>query len=165
MGDDREKSSDARDRAGGVDSEEGDESLRQRVEEGLARILPEVVKKTFEAGLETLSLTDKGRLRSFVSDIRIPRDVAKYFLAQVDDTKNALLRVFAREVREFLENTDLADDMRKVLTSISLEVSTRVRFVPNDSSVGIKPEVDSTVRTVETRSSKQGKSKKKKSAG
>ena len=81
-----------------------------------------------------------------VGDLRVPRDVARYFLDQVDDTKNALLRVFAGEVRDFLEHTDLAEDLRKVLTSVSLEVSTRVRFVPNESVSGLNPEVESDVK-------------------
>jgi len=141
----------------------GDEAvdgLRQKVEEGLAGLVPEVVKRTLEAGFGTISRSDKGRLRTLVNDIRIPRDVARYLLAQVDDTKNALLRVFAREVREFLEHTDLAEDMRKVLTSVSLEMSTRVRFVPNEAG-GIKPEVQSKVRAPSKRAKKKKPSKSK----
>ena len=126
--------------------EEGEETLRHRVEESLERIVPEVVKRTLEAGIGTLSRPEKGRIRGLVNALKLPKDVARYFLAQVDDTKNALLRVFAREVREFLEHTDLAEDMRKVLTSISLEISTRVSFVPNESAPGIKPDVTATVK-------------------
>lgn len=133
------------------DRDESDEPLRQRVEEGLARVIPDIIKRTIEAGIDTISLADGGRLRSIVGDLKLPRDVARYFLAQVDDTKNALLRVFAREVREFLENTDLTEDLKKALTSVTLEVSTRVRFVPNDSAAGFKTEVESTVESVEMR--------------
>lgn len=127
------------------EDDDGEESLRQRVEEGLAKLIPDLVKRTVEAGLGTLSRADRGTLRGLVGDLRVPRDVAKYFLAQVDDTKNALLRVFAGEVRDFLENTDMAEDLKKVLTSVSLEVSTRVRFVPNDPTAATKPEDDKNV--------------------
>lgn len=133
----------AEDRRRGKDEvkEEEDEGLRQRVEESLSRFLPEVVKRTFDLGLETISsASEKSRIKNLVSDMKLPRDVSTYLLSQLDDTKNALLRVFAGEVRDFLENTDMAEDMRKVLTSVSLEVSTRVRFVPNDS--GLKAEVE-----------------------
>lgn len=133
--------------------EEGEDrdTLRRRVEESLERLVPEVVKRTVEAGLDSFSKADRGRLRGLVTELKIPRDVARYLLAQVDDTKNALLRVFAREVREFLESTDLAEDMRKVLTSVSLEISTRVSFVPNEATGGVRPDVTSTVKAVEPR--------------
>jgi hypothetical protein len=148
MSDDQGKAS-GRGRYGADEGrDESDEPLRQRVEEGLARIIPDLIKRTIDAGIGTLSLADGGRLRSIVGDLKLPRDVARYFLAQVDDTKNALLKVFAREVREFLEHTDLADDLRKALTSVTLEVSTRVRFVPNDSAAGIGAEVESEVEPV-----------------
>jgi hypothetical protein len=145
-------------RADAERAEEGEDrdTLRHRVEESLERLVPEVVRRTLEAGLGSLSRTEGGRLRGLVTDLKIPKDVARYLLAQVDDTKNALLRVFAREVREFLEHTDLADDMRKVLTSISLEISTRVSFVPNESAPGIRPEVSATVKAAEPRRRRKG---------
>ena len=147
MGESREKKSQPAEAA--TESAEAEESVRERVEEALTRFIPEVLRRTYEVGLETISRTDKSRIKNLVTDLKLPREVAKYFLVQVDETKNALLRVFAKEVREFLENTDLADDMRKVLTSVSLEVSTRVRFVPNEASGGIKPQFDSKVKMSE----------------
>lgn len=151
---DKERPKDVDEHRHDDDDDDGEDSLRQRVEESLARVIPDLVKKAVETGWGTVSRTDSRKILSFVNDIKLPRDVARYFLNQVDDTKNALLRIFAREVREFLEHTDLAEDMRKVLTSVSLEVSTRVRFVPNEATGGIKPEVNSTVLTSEKKSRK-----------
>jgi len=143
-----------------LEAEDGEDSLRRKVEESLERLVPEVVRRTVEAGLGSISRNEKGRLRGLVNELRIPKDVARYLLAQVDDTKNALLRVFAREVREFLENTDIAEDMRSVLTSVSLEMSTRVSFVPNESAIGLKPEVSSKVKAAETPRSRRGRKRK-----
>lgn len=147
---------------GGMDDKgEETETLRRRVEEGLERLVPEVIKRTLEAGYDTLSRSERGRLRNLVNEVRIPRDVARYFLAQVDDTKNALLRVFAGEVRDFLEHTDLAEDLRKVLTSVSLEVSTQIRFIPNEAGLGgLKPEVDSKAGAAEKKKKTTRKAKK-----
>ncbi len=132
----------------GAEIHEDEETLRRRVEEALERFVPEVIKRTLEVGLGSISRTETGRLRTMIQELRLPRDVARYFLEQIDDTKNALLRVFANEVRDFLEHTDVAEDLRKVLTSVSLEVSTQIRFIPNENSAaGIKPEVKSEVRS------------------
>jgi len=159
MNDERARTSSTRGAARGENGDEGEDSLRQRVEEGIAKLIPDLVKRTIEAGIGTLSRADTSRLRSLVGDLKVPRDVAKYFLAQVDDTKNALLKVFAGEVRDFLESTDLAEDLRKVLTSVSLEVSTRVRFVPNDPAQGGKAGGDDKAPTEEGRPPKRGKRK------
>jgi hypothetical protein len=95
-------------------------------------------------------------VRKAISDLKLRRELSNYFVHQVDETKNAALRVIAREVREFLENTDLDEALRSVLTSLAFEIRTEVRFVPADGAV--KPQVTSAV--VRTRKTK-GKRKKK----
>ena len=55
-----------------------------------------------------------------------------YVYAQVDDTKNGLYRVVAKEIRDVLEHTAIADEIAKVLTKLSFEIKTEIRFVPND---------------------------------
>jgi hypothetical protein len=67
-----------------------------------------------------------------------------YLFSQVDDTKSAVVRGVAREFREFLEATDLAAEMQKALTSLSFEIKTEVRFIPNDAG-GVKPDVKARV--------------------
>jgi hypothetical protein len=74
----------------------------------------------------------------------VPKEIAGYVFSQIDDTKNATVRVVAREVREFLEAADLATELQKALTKLSFEIRTEIRFIPNDSG-GIKPEVKAAV--------------------
>jgi hypothetical protein len=54
--------------------------------------------------------------------------------AQIDDTKTGLYRVVAKEIRDVLEHTQIADEIVKVLTKLSFEIKTEIRFVPNDRS-------------------------------
>ena len=51
--------------------------------------------------------------------------------SQIDETKNDVLRIVASEVRDFLDATDLASEIKAALTSLSFEVRTEVRFIPN----------------------------------
>jgi hypothetical protein len=74
----------------------------------------------------------------------VPKEIAGYVFSQIDDTKSAMVRVVAREVREFLEAADLSKELQKALTSLSFEIRTEIRFVPNDAG-GIKPEVKAKV--------------------
>jgi hypothetical protein len=66
-------------------------------------------------------------------------------LSQLDETKSGLYRVVAREVRDILSETSLADELAKALTSLSFEIRTTVRFVPNDARKRPSPEVRSSV--------------------
>ncbi|NOY93304.1 MAG: hypothetical protein GXP55_19125, partial [Deltaproteobacteria bacterium] len=74
-------------------------------------------------------------------DVKLPREVVTYVFSQVDETKNSLVRAVAREVRNFLEATDLSTELQKALTTLSFEVKTEIRFIPNDSGDGIRPDV------------------------
>jgi hypothetical protein len=52
------------------------------------------------------------------------------------------MRVVAKEVRGFLESANLSHELGKLLTQLSLEIKTEVRFIPNDEAVGgVKPDM------------------------
>ncbi|UJR80546.1 hypothetical protein [Sandaracinus amylolyticus] len=119
------------------------ESRRKRLE----RILPEILKRAIEKGLETGigTLTNsREALQGVVGKVELPKEVASYVLSQVDETKNAMVRVVAREVREFLEAADLAKELQRALTSLSFEIRTEIRFIPNDAG-GVTPDVKARV--------------------
>ena len=110
---------------------------RSRIE----KILPELIRKALEAGLGTLSKTDDV-VRAMGG---VPKEIASYLFEQIDETKNGMLRIVAKEFRDFLEHTELADELRKVLTSLSFEIKTEVRFIPSDAAV-VRPDVKSSVK-------------------
>jgi len=107
----------------------------------LEGILPELVKRVFEAGYERLSEGPES-VRHFMIELRLPKDV----LTQLDETKNGLYRAVAKEVRDFLDHTNFADELANVLTKLSFEVKTEVRFIPNDAGTGVKPDVRARTR-------------------
>ena len=88
-------------------------------------------KKRFETGFD--SVVRDGRLKNLLGEIKLPREIVNHILSQVDDTKRAALKVIAGETREFLEKMNLADELAKLLTQVSLQVE--VRFVPNDKAI------------------------------
>jgi hypothetical protein len=125
-----------------LEGDEGDEGARRR---RLERLLGGIIRRGLEKGLGTISKTDEA-LRDLVGDnVKLPREIVGYFFSQVDETKNALVRVVAREVREFLEATDVASELQKALTSLSFEIKTEIRFIPNEAGDGVKPDVKARV--------------------
>jgi len=126
------------DEKGSADPEQGERE--RRWSEGVLRdTLRKAVEKGIEAGVGTLRSADSA-LRGVTQDGKLPKELIGYVFATVDETKNATVRVVAKEVRDFLEATDIAGEFYKALTSLSFEVKTEVRFIPNDSG-GVRPQV------------------------
>jgi hypothetical protein len=136
---------------------------RGRFERRLPNLIRRGIEKSIEAGLYTFEKSmETGRettdaVREVFSDVKIPdvatavgkalteaklpREIAGAVLGQLDETKNDVVRIIAREVRDFLEATDLAGEIKAALTSLSFEVRTEVRFIPNDAGTGVRPQV------------------------
>ena len=115
---------------------------RNRIEGLVGEAFRRALEKGVEAGMGTLKMADRvrGVVDGVVDDVPLPKEIAGYVFSQVDETKNALVRVVAREVREFLDATDVATELQRALTSLSFEIKTEVRFIPNEAG-GIRPSV------------------------
>ncbi len=110
------------------DAPEGD---RKRLfERAIPQLIKRLVERAVESGVEKLQEGPEN-LRNFVDDIKLPKEALSYIYTQIDDTKNGLYRVVAKEIRDVLEQTQFADEITKVLTKLSFEIKTEIRFVPN----------------------------------
>ncbi len=111
--------------------------LRQRLE----ALIPDLVKKSFYTGLGAVFATQE-KIGEMTSDIHLPKEVANYLLNTAQNTKDEFFKIVARETREFLERVNIQEELAKLLTTLSLEVKTEIRFIPNDESIGgVKPDV------------------------
>jgi hypothetical protein len=106
-----------------------DNERRRRLES----VIPELIKRAVELGVEK-AVEAPDNLKEFVGGMKIPREAAHYLLSQVEETKNGLFRVVAKEVRDFLEHTNLGSEMQKMLTTVQFEINTTIRFKPNDGT-------------------------------
>jgi hypothetical protein len=105
----------------------GEPPHRRRLE----GVIPELLKRAVELGVEKAQEAPES-LKHLMGDMRLPKEVASYLFSQVEETKNSALRVVAKETRDFLEHTNLAHELRKVLTTLQFEVNTTIRFRPNE---------------------------------
>jgi hypothetical protein len=103
------------------------ESRRRRLE----GVIPDIVRRAVEIGVEKAQEAPDN-LKQFVGDMKVPKDIAHYLFSQIDETKNGLFRVVAKEIRDFLEHTNFAGEVQKLLTTVQFEVNTTIRFTPND---------------------------------
>jgi hypothetical protein len=112
------------------DRESGDPRRRR-----LESVIPELIKRAVELGVEKATEAPDN-LKEFVGGLKVPKEIASYILSQVDETKNGLFRVVAKEIREFLEKANLSGEAQKLLTSLQFEVNTTIRFKPNEGAEG-----------------------------
>jgi hypothetical protein len=116
-----------------------DPDRKSRFERAIPEILKRAVERAVESGASKLAEGPEN-LRHFVQEMKLPKEVLHYLYTQIDDTKNGLYRVVAKEIRDVLEQTQFADELTKVLTRLSFEIKTEIRFIPNDA--GAKKEGD-----------------------
>ena len=117
------------------ESDEPDREQRR-----LERLIPELVRRLLEAGYEKITEGPEN-VRHLVSDLKLPKEALGVLLGQLDESKNGLYRAVAREVRDFLEQTNFAEELTKVLTTLSFEIKTEVRFIPNDARTRPSPDI------------------------
>lgn len=135
------------------DRDERGEKERRRLE----GVLPDVLRRVMEVGFAKL-VEGQSSVRHMVSDLKLPKEALSFILSQVDETKNGLYRVTAKEIRDFLDHTNMAEEIAKVLTMLSFEMKTEVRFIPNDGRDGVKPDVRAKVKFKRRRDKDKAKS-------
>jgi hypothetical protein len=129
-----------------------DSDDRDREQRRLERLIPELVKRVLEAGYEKLTEGPEN-VRQLVSELKLPKEALGLLLSQLDETKNGLYRAVAREVRDFLDHSNLAEELARALTALSFEIKTEVRFIPNDARVRPSPEIKTKVNVRRDRAS------------
>jgi hypothetical protein len=116
-----------------VESERGEGEKKRLFERAIPEILKRVVERAVESGANRLAEGPEN-LRHFVQELKLPKEVLHYLYTQIDDTKNGLYRVVAKEIRDVLEHTKFADEITSALTKLSFEIKTEIRFIPNETA-------------------------------
>lgn len=113
--------------------EKGDGDRKSRFEGAISNALKRAVERAVESGMGRLAEGPE-KIGHLMGDLKLPKEVLSYLYTQIDDTKTGLYRVVAKEIRDVLEHTEMADVLTKVLTKLSFEIRTEIRFVPNEAA-------------------------------
>ena len=123
---------------------EDHDSLPETIRQRLEHLVPELVKKTFAAGMGAVFSTEEG-IRKLARE-NLP-DAVGYIASSADGAKDKVFEVIARETREFLGTLNLTEEIAKILTTLSFEIKTEIRFIPNSEKfTGAEPDVKASVR-------------------
>jgi len=111
------------------------------------RILPELIRRGFEAG--------RGPLEK-VSESIFPKDIAAQIASQLGDVRSGVVKAVAQEVGRFLREADIAAEVRKVLTGMTVEAKVQLRFNQREDG-SLTPKLD--IKLEETERSERKKSR------
>ena len=96
----------------------------------------ESIRGAISGTIRNVLNNDEG-IRKLIRDA-LPKEVVGHVTRTVDQGKDEIVRAVGQQTRKFLENIDLGQEIQNILTSVSLEFRTELRFIPNDQAV--KPE-------------------------
>ncbi len=111
---------------------------------GLRGSITDGVKKALLAGVGALFLTEEGA-RRLARDWKLPKDLAGFLGQQAQSAKDEVLRLFADEVRRFLESEAVRREFWKALSENAIEIRAEIRFRPEKDGKP-HPEVAASVR-------------------
>ncbi len=95
-------------------------------------------------------------MRSFWSDLKIPTDigrelanipkevakeVTKAMLSQTERIKDEALTMISEEVRNFVDQLDIAEELRKAMRNSTIELDIKIRFQDNNPEPKIEQQV------------------------
>jgi hypothetical protein len=118
-------------------------------------MLDRLVKRGIESGIGAISRSED-TVRNLIDGVKLPKDAANVVLEQIDETKKGLYQVVAKEMRDFLQTTNFASDVKKILTGLAFEVKMEVRFKPTEpvegeSAGSVRPDVQAQAQLKSTR--------------
>src|SRR5512141_2614003 len=98
-------------------------------EDGPRGSLADGFKKALLAGMGALFLGEESA-RRLARDWKLPKELIGFVGQQAQSAKGEILRVFAGEIRKFLESESLRKEFWKGLGENTIELETRIRVKP-----------------------------------
>jgi hypothetical protein len=127
-------SSDDDEPEGAADEPEKVEGERKHLFEGaISGAIKRAVERAVESGVGRLAEGPE-KISHLMGEMKLPKEVLSHVYSQIDETKTGLYRVVAKEIRDVLAHTELAEVLTNVLTKLSFEIRTEIRFVPNEAA-------------------------------
>ncbi|NUN12485.1 MAG: hypothetical protein HUU55_02480 [Myxococcales bacterium] len=122
----------------------------------LEKYLPDIMKRSASTAVRSFLHTEEG-VRTVISAMLPPKSL--HTVTEVlERAKTDIASRFAKEFHDFLGRIDLNKEIQRALTSLSIELRTEIRFIPNDKAV-IKPKIETKTRVTRTRPPSRGKQK------
>ena len=91
--------------------------------------VPEFLRKVAVAGLGAVFMTEEG-VRNLAGQLKLPKEVLGFILAQAEKTKDDVGRVVSEELRRFLQSEKLRDEFAQAPVRHDGGSTAQIRLVP-----------------------------------
>ena len=115
------------------------------------RGLSDMLRKAMVAGLGAVFMTEEG-IRTYVKDLKLPKDVMNFVVGQADRSKGELFRVIGEELHRFFESELLRREVTTLLSQMTLEVHAEIRLKPAGSGPGSEGAVERAAPEIKVKS-------------
>ena len=115
-------------------SSDSGENSKADTDEGRSGTVGEFVKKAAVAGLGALFMTEEG-LRGLAGQLKLPKEMLGFALAQAERTKEDLQRVLTDELQKFLRSDRLKEELTKLMSGMTIDLHAQIRLVPDKGPV------------------------------
>lgn len=95
--------------------------------EDLKSQISEAMKKVILMGVGTIFLTEE-TVRSYLSEMKLPKEMWSSFLENADKTKKEFLEVFAKEMAQVLSKVDFPTELQKLLKEQNVTIKMELSF-------------------------------------
>jgi hypothetical protein len=106
--------------------------------------LADGVKRAILAGMGALFMGEESA-RRLARDWKLPKEVIGFIASQASGAKDEVLRLFADEIRRFLESEAVRAEFWKGLAENTIEIRAEIRFRP-DGAGKPRPHVSTSAR-------------------
>ena len=122
--------------------------------------ISDTIKRAISSGVKTFIKSEEN-LRNIAGDIW-NSDKVEAVGNTINNVRSELVTIFGREFVKYLDRLNLTDEAVKILTAISLELKTEIRFIPNDERL-VTPDIKASVKVGRTdkKKAKPRRSRKK----
>lgn len=128
--------------AGGDDNNDDFRDTTSGEDERGGRRMSDTVRKALASGFRSVRASEE-KLRGLVGDA-MPKELVTYIKGAVDNGRDEIVRIIGVQTKRFLEGLDVGGEVAKILTALSFEIRTEIRFIPNDQK--IKPSIKTSIR-------------------
>lgn len=99
--------------------------------------LSDMLRRAMVAGLGAVFMTEEG-IRTYVKDMKLPKEVMNFVVGQAGRSKDELFRVVGEELRRFFESAALKDELKKLISEMTIEVKAEIRLRPEGEAPEVK---------------------------
>ena len=104
-----------------------------------SNLIREGMKRAIATGTAAIFMTEEG-VRALLGELKLPKDIVRYVTEQAADGRTEFFDMLRKEIRRWFDRYDAGHELRQLLRENTLEISAKVRFVPNQDGQ-LAPEV------------------------